>query len=317
MRGMRVFSATLTALAVSACGGGGGRSGTPVGPAPPRAPQGAASMPLALAIPIRKRSSSVQRRPRFVSPGLQSVALYDTSLLVWVANVSLGANPQFTTFYAAPGSVTTVAPGSCTNNTTTETCTVNLTTTVGQHFFDLVAYPTQQSGTPPPCPFDVCPPVNFNGVISSEGELNVILNGGANPGATMTLLGVASNAVINGPGTVQLAYNAPTPFGYQILDSASAQILTPGDYDNGPVTWAVSPSGILTIDRSSNSTPPSSPGDQTLTVTCTNIAGGASTITANAKGAPNTLYLSGLSYSSSNYWGGGALATLNVTCNPM
>jgi len=315
MRGLRVFSATLMAVVVAACGGGGGsQSAPPGGPAPPRTPQQAASMPMTLAIPIRKQNSRA-RRPRFVSPGLQSVALYDSNLLVWVANVSLG---QFTTVYAAPGSATTVTPGVCTILPTTETCTVNLTSISGQHTFDLVAYPVQQSATPPACNNDVCPPIGFNGVISSEGELNVVLNGGPNPPAILTMLGVASNAEINGGTTaVGLAYNTPTPIGYQILDSAAAQITTPGNYDNGPVTWAASPSGVLTIDQTSNSTPPSAPGDQPLIVTCTNTAGGAATVTVSANSSPNTFYSSGIVYSSSNYWGGGALATLNVTCNPM
>jgi hypothetical protein len=316
MRGLRFLSVTFATLSLAACGGGGGGTApSSGGPAPPRAPQRTATMPMTLAIPIRRKSSSL-RRPRFVSPGLQSVALYDANLLVYVANVSLGANPQFTTVYSAPGSPTTVAPGSCTNNTTTETCTVTLTTTNGPHIFGLVAYPAQSSATPPPCGGDVCPPVTFNGVISSEGEVAVILTGGANPPATLTMLGVASGAFIHDPG-VPLAYNTPTPVGYQILDSAAAQILTPGDYDNGPVTWAVMPSGVLTIDQSSNSTPPSSSGDQTLTVTCTNAAGGAATITVSANSATNTPYATAFGYSSANYWGGGALTTLNVSCNPM
>ena len=311
MRGLRFLSVSLTALSLVACGGGGasGPGGAPL----PRSPDRAATMKMSLAIPIRKRSSH-KRRPQFVSPGLQSVALYDSSLLIWVANVSLGV---FTTVYAAPGAATTVTPGACTILPTTETCTVNLTTTPGPHVFDLVAYPTQQSATPPPCNVDVCSPIGFTGVISSEGELNITLTGGPNPPATLTMLGVASGATITGPSSVQLAYNTPTPFLYQILDSAAAQILTPGDYDNGPVTWAASPSGIVTLDRSSDSTPPSAPGDQTLTVTCTNTAGGAATITVSANSSPNTLYASTLVYSSANYWGGGALATLNVTCNPM
>jgi hypothetical protein len=311
MRGLRFLSISLTALSLVACGGGG--ASRPGGAPVPDTPHQAATMKMSLAIPIRKRSSH-KRRPQFVSPGLQSVALYDSSLLVWVANVSTGT---FTTVYSAPGAATTVTPGACTTLPTTETCTVNLTTTPGQHGFDLVAYPTQQTATPPACNVDVCPPIGFNGVISSEGELNMILTGGPNPPATLTMLGVASGAVINGPSSVTLAYNTPTAFGYQILDSAAAQITTPGDYDNGPMTWVASPAGIVTIDRSSDSTPPTVPGDQTLNVTCTNTAGGAATITVSANGSPNTSYASALAYSSANYWGGGALATLNVTCNPM
>jgi hypothetical protein len=319
MRGRRFLSVTVTVatLSLAACGGGGGGGGTAPssGPAPPRAPQRTATVLMSLTIPIRKKSSSL-RRTRFVSPGLQSVALYDGSLLIYVANVSLVGVPQFTTVYAAPGAATTVTPGACTITPTTETCAVSLTTTVGQHTFGLIAYPAPSSGTPPSCNVDVCPPVTFNGIISSEGEINVTLNGGPNPPATLTMLGVASGGVIRDPG-VPLAYNTPTPVGYQILDSAAAQILTPGDYDNGPVTWAVTPSGVLTIDQSSNSTPPSLPGDQTLTVTCTNAAGGTATITASANAGPNASYASALAYTSANYWGGGALATLNVSCNPM
>lgn len=269
-------------------------------------------MTMSLAIPIRKPTTS-RRRPRFVSPGLQSIALYDANLLIYVANVTLGV---FTTVYSAPGAVTTVDPAAaCVVSTTTMTCSVNLTTNAGQHSFGLVAYPQPSSGTPSSCNQDVCPPVTFNGVISSEGEISVMLNGGPNPPATLTMLGVASSGVIHDPGA-PLAYNTPTAVGYQISDSASAQILTPGAYDNGPVTWAVSPSGVLTIDQTSNSTPPSSPGDQTLTVTCTNIAGGAATISASANSAPNASYASSFAYSSANYWGGGAVATLNVSCNP-
>jgi hypothetical protein len=317
MRGLRFLFVTLVTVALAACGGGGGGAGTAPsgGPAPPRAPQRTATMPLILAIPIRKKSSAL-RRPRFISPGLQSVALYDGNQLVFVANVTLGTNPQFTTVYAASGAATTVAPGSCTNTTTTETCTANLTTTTGAHTFGLVAYPGQATVPPPPCNLDVCPPVGFGGIISSEGEVGVVLNGGANPEAVGTMLGVASSAFIHDPG-VPLAYNTPTAVGYQILDSASAQIITPGDYDNGPVTWAVTPAGVLTIDQSSNSTPPSSSGDQTLTVTCTNPAGGTATITASANNAPNTTYASSFAYTPANYWGGGALASLNVSCNPM
>jgi hypothetical protein len=314
MHGRYWFSLTLATLSLAACGGGGGTAPSG-GPAPPRVPQRTATMPLTLAIPIRKKSSSL-RRPRFVSPGLQSVALYDGSLLVYVANVTLGANPQFTGVYSAPGAATTVGPGSCTNTTTTDACTATLTTTSGQHTFGLVAYPGQASAAPPPCNVDVCPPVGFGGIISSEGEVGVVLNGGSNPPVTGTMLGVASSAFIRDPG-VPLAYNVPTAVGYQILDSASAQIVTPGDYDNGPVTWAVTPAGVLTIDQSSNATPPSSSGDQTLTVTCTNAAGGAATITVSANNAPNATYASGFAYTPANYWGGGALATLNVSCNPM
>jgi hypothetical protein len=273
---------------------------------------------MSLAIPIRKQSRHV-RRPLFISPGLESIALYDGNELVYVANVDLAAPQQFTTVYSAPGAATAVAPGSCTNTATTETCTVTLTTTPGRHVFGLVAYPTQQSGSPAPPGNggDPTSPVTLSGVISSEGEVALSLVGGTNPGATLTMLGVAYTAYITSSSEeVELPYDTPTDFPYQILDSTFSQILQPGDYDNGPVTFTVTQPSVLTVSPSSQSTPPAAAGDQTLTVTCTAINGGTATLLMNAKTKPNTIYASSLAYSTSNYSAGGVLTSLLISCDP-
>lgn len=338
MRGLRFLFAVLAAFTVAACGGGGGGTAPRGGPPVTQTPQRSASLTMALAIPIRKQSTRARARaPRFVSPGLQSLALYDGSQLVYVANVDLSAGSQtsgavrapratastapsqFTTFYAAPNAATTVTPGSCSNTGTTETCTITLTTTAGRHIFGLVAYPTQQTGTPPPdTGGDPGSPVTLNGIISSEGEVTLNLVGGTNPGATLTMLGVASNAFIRSDSEeVELPYNTPTQFSYQVLDSAYAQILTPGDYDNGPVTFTSAPAGVLSIAPSSVSTPPSQPGDQTVTVTCTQPAGGSATVVMSANSKPNASYASSLVYSRDNYFDGGILATLSISCDPI
>ena len=342
MRGLRFSAVAFTAIALAACGGGGatGPRGGPAAPQTTLAPARSATTTMSLAIPIRKTNAHA-RKPSFVSPGLQSIAFYDANELVYVANVDLAAGPgaspgpspsagpspspapsptqgpQFQTFYSAPGAPTVLTPQSCTSDSATETCTVSVTTTPGRHIFGLVAYPNQQSGTPPPnTGFDPGPAVTLKGIISSEGQVTMTLAPGPNPGATLTMLGVASSAYVTSDSEeVELPYETPTSFPYQILDSAYAQILTPGDYDNGPVTFTAT-QPVFTVSPASVTTPPSSPGDQTVTVTCTAVNGGSATLLISAKNGPNTSYASGLVYTQSNYFSGGILATLLISCDP-
>ena len=301
-------------IALAACGGGGGTTPAPVTPpvtipvataAPITAPQDRATIPMTLSIP-RLTPSAAARAPRFLSPGVGSIAIYDGSTLIYVANLSLDSTPQFTTVYAKSGS-TTVAFGSCTFTSSRATCTLTITSTIGAHAFDIIAYPGSQG------PSGATPPV-FTGVISSEGELSVSLSPGANPGQTLTMLGVADKVIVahasNGP------YNQATTFGYRIEDSTNSQIVLPGSaFDNGPVTITAAPSGIVTIAPNSIATPPASVGDQFFDVTCVNAAGGSVTISFNAQTHPNATYASGLTYSTSNY-SAAAIATTPFTCDP-
>ncbi|MDB5071254.1 MAG: hypothetical protein JWM87_2365, partial [Candidatus Eremiobacteraeota bacterium] len=216
---------------------------------------------------------------------------------------------------------TTVAFGSCTFTSSRATCTLTITSTVGPHAFDIIAYPGSQGQSgpapaPPPAPqpADTGTPPVFTGVISSEGELSVNLSPGANPGQTLTMLGIADQVLIahpsNGP------YNQATTFGYRIEDSTNSQIVQPGNaFDNGPVTITASPSGIVTIAPNSIATPPASVGDQNFDVTCVNAAGGSVTISFNAQTHPNATYASGLTYSTSNY-SAATIATTPFTCDP-
>jgi hypothetical protein len=238
---------------------------------------------------------------------VSSLAIYDGATLIYVANLALDSTPQFATVYAKSGS-TTVAFGSCTLTSSRATCTLTITTTIGQHAFDLIAYPVNQSSAS-----QSTPPV-FTGVISSEGEVSATLSPGANPAQTLTMLGVASSVLFAGPANG--AYNAASTFGYRIRDSTSSQIVQPGTaYDNGPVTIAAAPSGIVTINPSSIVTPPAAVGDQNFDVTCVNASGGSVTISFTAKTSPNTAYASALTYSTSNY-AAATIATIPFTCDP-
>ncbi|MEA2690077.1 MAG: hypothetical protein QOD51_2684, partial [Candidatus Eremiobacteraeota bacterium] len=226
MKARYLSAAIASAITLAACGGGGGSTAPapaapviPVATSAPTAPLEHATIPMTIAIP-RLTPSGTARSPRFLSPGVGSIAIYDGATLLYVANLALDSTPQFTTVYAKSGS-TTVAFGSCTFTNSRATCTLTITSTVGLHAFDIIAYPGaqgQQSGPAPaprsPQPADTGTPPVFTGVISSEGELSVNLSPGANPGQTLTMLGVASNVLIahaaNGP------FNQATTFGYRI-----------------------------------------------------------------------------------------------------
>jgi hypothetical protein len=318
----RRLAVLVSTLVIAGCGGGGGSTNAlapamPVATAPPAtAPQDRGTIPMSIAIPHHSPSASA-RAPRFLSPGTSALALYDGSTLVYVANLSLDSNSPFSTVYAKSGS-TTVAPGTCTFNNSTVTCTLTITTTIGPHKFDLIAYPQnqgQQQGTAlARTVSDTGTPPTFAGVISSEGEISVTLSPGANPAQTLTMLGVADQVLY--AGLSEAAYQSVTTYGYRIEDSTNSQIVQPGDaYDNGPVTITAAPAGIVTIAPNSISTPPASVGDQNFGVTCVNGTGGTVTISFNTKTSPNTAYASGLTYTTSNY-SGATIATIPFTCDP-
>ncbi|HWT07136.1 MAG TPA: hypothetical protein VN224_15330, partial [Xanthomonadales bacterium] len=197
------------------------------------------------------------------------------------------------------------------------TCTLTVNTTAGPHTFGLTAYGNLQGGVVLPgsaqrTVLDTGTPPTFTGLILSEGELSMTAVGGTNPAQTITLLGVADIAQWFGPQTA--SFNQTATIGYEIQDARSGQIVLPGDtYDNGPVTIAASPSGILTFTPVSQTTPPATNGSQTFDVKCTSGSGGLVTFTASAGTHPNATYASGLTYSSSNY-SSGTLSTRTFRC---
>ena len=317
----RIF-AVISTLVLAACGGGGGGSsapGTPVAPVAPAlptaAPAAAGSVPMSITIPWRGPSSAA-RAPQFISPNVGSIAIYDGSTLVYVANLSLHSTTQFQTVYAKSAPPTSVAFGSCTFTSSTATCTLTLTSTAGPHKFDFVMYPGPQgvqASSAARKPQDTGTPPTFTGVISSEGELSMTVAVGTNPGQTLTLLGIADNVLFS--GLSEAAFNATVTYGFRVEDSTNAQIVQPGTaYDNGPVTITAAPSGIVTITPNSFATPPSSLGDQNFDVKCVNANGGSVTISYNVKTSPNTTYASGLTYSTSNY-SGATIQSTSFVCD--
>ncbi|HEX3549177.1 MAG TPA: hypothetical protein VHT53_02310 [Candidatus Elarobacter sp.] len=303
--------AGASAVMIVACGGGGGSGSPPVGAVGSGSGTGLLSISFSYGgVTVTAQSkgrapASAARRPQFITPGIQSLALYDGSTLIYVANVNLGAQQQFATVYANPAY--TVSPGSCTNNPTSEVCTLSIRTTVGSHTIDLISYPLAQTASA-----NGGPPV-FTGVISSEGEAVANVQSSVSSTATVTMLGVASNALLSGPD--EAPYNSAVQFSYEIWDSTPLQILQPGAYDNGPVTISAVPSGMVTVAApASFATPPPSPGPQSFTVTCTNPNGGGVSVVLQAGSHPNTTYASGLTYTTSNY-ASGTLASAELSCD--
>ena len=96
---------------------------------------------MSISFPLKHSSGAA--RARFLSPNTAALAFYDGTTLIYVANVFLDSGTQFSTVFAKSGS-TSVAPGSCTFTNTTAVCTLTVTSTVGTHKFDLVAYDQSQ-----------------------------------------------------------------------------------------------------------------------------------------------------------------------------
>jgi hypothetical protein len=301
-----------TAVLMTACGGGGGRvapAGTPLSDSSNgRLTLSAAFGAVAIAAAGKQRApASAPRQPRFITPGLQSLAVYDGATLIYVANVDLAATQQFTTVYTDPNQRYSVTPGGCTNNATTETCQLEVDAKPGPLTLDLIAYPAPQTAAA-----NGGPPV-FTGVISSEGEVNVQIHPHEVKSASVVMLGVASNASLSGPD--EAALNQTVQFTYQVTDSTPLQIVSPGAYDNGPVTISMVPDNIATVTPpTSFASPASSSGPQTFSVTCVNPNGGTASVVLQANAQPNTPYASQLTYTTANY-SPGTLAIAVLACD--
>src|SRR3981081_3913458 len=169
MKARYLVTAVLSAALAGCSGGGsGGGSGAPVAPiaAPPLAQQ-SAILPISFTIPNRTVSaSSSQRAPRYVSPGTASVAVYDGATLIYVGNYSHAA--QCTAVYGRAGTAS-VTSGTCVAGTSSQTCTLTITTTIGAHAFDVITYPVSQGQSQATArersPSDVGTIPTFTGVI--------------------------------------------------------------------------------------------------------------------------------------------------------
>lgn len=199
-----VLGAGAIVLSLSACVGAGGG-----GTAPAPAIKGlitARTAEVALSITIPRRASTSRRapasthKPRYVLPEAESISLYDGATLVYIGNLTADTPPALATAYSGPGT-TTVTGGTC-GGTTTITCGAMVVTTVGSHTFGLVAHDAQQAAPGSP---------RTEPSVLSEGATKVTLSPGANPGAAVTLFGVADVAEASRRSPVFVASDANAP----------------------------------------------------------------------------------------------------------
>ncbi len=346
MQHRRLATAAALVALLAGCGGGGGStSSLPSGalpqqlsqttPAPPTTSSSSrASVTVAFKIPLpSKKGTSAARRPDYISSGTQAIAFYDGTTLVGVMNVNVSIpSPTATIVYS--GGTISISNVSCTAGTSADTCQATVTTTIGSHTFGMVAYDQPVStSSPSPVPSSLPTSVRRSpdalyggGIILSEGQVGPLtLQPGVNPGATITLNGVAFGALLpiittpysdnTGDGTITNVgvVGVGTYTGsITIQDAAGKTITTPGTYDNGPVVLSEQDAnGILSIKNGSYSTPPSTATSESYTVSCLKV--GIATIQATAGTSPTTTYASHITYSSSNY-ATSPIGTLTFQC---
>ncbi|HZO92570.1 MAG TPA: hypothetical protein VFB22_02285 [Candidatus Baltobacteraceae bacterium] len=335
-------AAALIAL-LAGCGGGGGGSTSIPGsavpqnlsqatPTPPTTTSSSsrATVTVAVSIPHRKAGGGLVRRPDYISSGTQAILFYDGNTIAGVINVNTSIpSPTATIVWAGSGS-DTISNASCSAGATADTCMATVTTTIGAHTFGMVAY-DQPVSTSSPSPSPTAKPTSERrvpdalyggGVILSEGQSSAVtLQPGSNPGATITLNGVAAAASMPAI-TTPYTYNEQSNVGVvgvgtytgsiTIEDASFATITTPGTFDNGPVAVTEQDAnGIVSITNGSWSNPPSTAGAESYTVSC--LKAGTATLQATAKTSPNTSYVFHITYSSANY-ATSPIATLNFTC---
>src|SRR5947209_17677755 len=117
------LAAIALMVALAGCSGGTGNSGSPAAPINPPFVPNSGTVPVSFTVsntvsPAPGAFSAI-RAPRYVSPGTRSLAVYDGTTLIYVANTPSG---QFQTVYLNNGA-TTVTSGSCTT-ATFPTCTI-------------------------------------------------------------------------------------------------------------------------------------------------------------------------------------------------
>ncbi|HZO92569.1 MAG TPA: hypothetical protein VFB22_02280 [Candidatus Baltobacteraceae bacterium] len=287
---------------------------------------GRATVTVSFRIPLKKRaSSSASRRPDYISSGTQAVAFFDGTTVAGVVNVDLSSDPQTSTVVYAGGPNDGIANASCSGADIVYTCTATLATTVGAHTFFMVTYdepvstsspsPTPSSSPKPTAERRLPDALYENGIILAEGQsVPLSLQPGTNPGATITLNGVAATtefAEFEEPDgvVVRPALRAPNQgvvgdgqydIEMVIEDASGNVITTPGTFDNGPVIVSEQDAnGILTITAGTFTTPPDTSVNVDFFVSCNKP--GTATIQATANTKPDTAYVARLPYNSSDY----------------
>ena len=242
------LAAVLFAASLTSCGGGGTSTPRTAGSAPGQTP----SVQIRIVVP-RTETSSLVRRPKFVSPGIASVSIaVNTNSQPTIANIS-ATSP------------------SCTSTSTGITCIVAMTALAGTDTFTITAYDQP----------------NAQGNVLSIGTAVVTIVPGTNT-VNVTLNGVVTSISLT-LTVALLATGTPTTttLVLQAMDAQGNTIVGPGNYSdaNGnPLAITVTDSdtsGATTINGA-KSAKVTSPSNATLTVQSNGSAPNGTTVTFSA-----------------------------------
>jgi len=256
-----IVGVAAAAAAIVGCGGGGGvPGGTTSGPVP-----GLGQATFTLTIPNAAGAAAAGRRPAYISPNAQSIAIA----------IAAGGTP------AAPvvANLTAGAPN-CTVAAGATTCSTAYTAPAGNDTFAIALY----AGP------------NATGAVLSTTSLLLTIVPGTNSPFALTLNGVAASIAVNvtkGSNLIPGGYPTTLPVVVTAKDASGATIVGPGNYANPIALTNADASGVTTLSTTTVTSPSTTvtltyaPSDANRGVLALpGLPVGATTIGASATGVP-------------------------------
>lgn len=293
-------SASLVLAAAVACGGGGGGVSSGVGgavTAPGGSYSASANVMFSVTVPGSSSTSSTQRRPAFVSPNAQSIAI-----AVSAAGSSAGAPTVANLSATSPN---------CTMPTGTAPallCTVSLTSPVGNDTFVVTLYASP----------------NATGTVLGTSTVTAAIAATGTTTVPVALGGIVAKIAVNtqgGQSVIPGGYPTTVPLNVQAIDPSGATIVGSAPYNN-PITLTNADTSGVTMLSTVNVTSPATTVNLFYNPTDANggvldIAGlppGQTTITPSATGVPAASIVPGIfQYSTDRFFGLGHTRTLAGT----
>lgn len=294
-RAVLAGSALAALAAAVACGGGGGGSGS--GPATLPGSTSSRNTTFSVTVPSGSSTSSTQRKPAFVSPNAQSIA---------VAVSAIGSSPGSPT--VANISSTSPNCSAVTGAAPALLCTLSLTSPVGNDTFVVTLY----AGP------------NATGTVLGNSTVTATIAATGTTTVPVALGGVVAKIAVSlqgGYNAIPGGYPATVPVMVQAMDPSGATIVGSAPYSNPITLTNADTSGVTTLSTVNVISPATV---VTLSYNPTDANGGVldlpglpvgqTTITPSASGVPATSILPGVfQYIADRFFGMGHTRTLTGT----
>jgi hypothetical protein len=301
---LRIFVPLILTAGLAACSGGG--ASAPLGPTmtPPLQTSSStkATGTLTFVIPSQHQASN-SRRPDYVSPKTIHAALFIDGATTPAGSAGMENPPA--------SHDQTAQSGPCSS-----TCTINWSTTAGQHTFVL-----EIDGDECQVASQTC--VSQPDIIFAEGKTVAAVSPGSGNVINVTMNGVAVGA--GWMADASSTANSVTGT-YAVYDADDDLITTPGVFDNGPLSLSVSgtlATGSASVETAAGGTtlgaPDANGNDYPFSVSCSPAANGSFTI-VTSMGSPSgdvtaaELSANGLLYPLANQASPFALTFPTYTC---